>query len=88
MKKWYEKLYTSSNIEDPNDFINQLDEPNPIKIEHQTEMELDITHGSRTLRLRYAFWQFRDDSIRLRDALNLMDVLSLQFKIFRSLKII
>ena len=26
-------------------------------------------HGSRTLRLRYAFWQFRDDSIRLRDAL-------------------
>ena len=45
-------------------------------------------HGSRALRLRYAFLQLRDDSIRLRDALNLMDVLSLQFKIFRSLKII
>ena len=30
---------------------------------------INLTHGSRTLRLRYAFWQFRDDSIRLRDAL-------------------
>ena len=34
-----------------------------------TRPNIHLYHGSRTLRLRYAFWQFRDDSIRLRDAL-------------------
>ena len=43
MKKYYEKLYNSVGIENPDPFIDSLKQPNRIKPEHVNAMEKEIS---------------------------------------------